>query len=296
LTPSFDAGQARVFLATHGRVLDRRRLGRMLDGEPAEGVLDALLAYRNADGGFGWGLEPDLRAPSSQPVGALHAFELLEETGLADDAVSVPLCHWLAAESLADGGLPFALVGADAPGTAPWFAQADPRRSSLHITSAICGVAHRLRPESPAIAGHPWLDQATEYCCAAIARLGEPGGSYELKYVLQFLDAIVDVAPEAEGELVRMAAFLPASWRRPVAGGLADEHLGPLDFSPRPQGALRTLVPPDVIARDLERLAAEQAGDGGWPLSWATSSPAAALEWRGAVTVRAAALLLANAS
>ena len=37
------------------------------------GLLAALDGYRNPDGGYGWGLEPDLRTPESQPGAALHA-------------------------------------------------------------------------------------------------------------------------------------------------------------------------------------------------------------------------------
>jgi len=46
---------AREFVHTHGRVLERR----LLDGAPPADVVDALLPYRNPDGGFGHGLEPD---------------------------------------------------------------------------------------------------------------------------------------------------------------------------------------------------------------------------------------------
>ena len=38
-------------------------------------VLAAVDGYRNRDGGYGWGLEPDFRSRTSQPGGALHAFE-----------------------------------------------------------------------------------------------------------------------------------------------------------------------------------------------------------------------------
>ena len=53
-------------MAAHGRVLDRRRLELLEGGDPAA-VLAALDGYRNPDGGYGWGLEPDLRAQESQP-------------------------------------------------------------------------------------------------------------------------------------------------------------------------------------------------------------------------------------
>jgi hypothetical protein len=46
-----------------------------------------------------------------------------------------------------------------------------------------------------------------------------------------------------------------------------------------------------LVERDLERLAAEQRADGGWEIDFAPASPAAAIEWRGYVTVRAIAVL-----
>jgi hypothetical protein len=289
-----DLAAASVFMATHARLLDRRRLDRLLDDAPADGLLAALAAYRNADGGFGWALEPDLRSPTSQPVGALHAFEVLEVIAPATSPLAIGLCDWLASVTLPDGGLPFALPGADAPGSAPWWAGANQTTSSLHITTAVCGQAHRLAAHDPAVAGHAWLQQATEHCLRAVAALPEPGGAYELRYVLQFLDAIVDTVPEASNELERLARFLPSSGELAVDGGLEGEKLRPLDFAPLPGRSVRAYVSADVIDRDLERLAGEQRDDGGWDVDFLPSSPAAALEWRGYLTVRAIALLNTN--
>src|SRR5947208_3600480 len=69
-----DLQAATRFMAGHARLLDRRRLDVILHGAPADGALAALSAYSNPDGGYGWGLEADLRATESQPGGALHAF------------------------------------------------------------------------------------------------------------------------------------------------------------------------------------------------------------------------------
>ena len=43
----------------------------------------SLRAYRNADGGFGHAIEPDMRGPVSQPVGVHTAMEILHEIGAA---------------------------------------------------------------------------------------------------------------------------------------------------------------------------------------------------------------------
>jgi hypothetical protein len=289
-----DIAAATSFMSTHARLVDRRRLDLLLHDGPPEGVLAALAAYRNADGGFGWGLEADLRAPGSQPAGALHAFELLEEVAPLTSPSALGLCDWLDAVTLADGGLPFAVAGAATPGTAPWWAGADPTVSSLHITSAVCAAAHRLRPHDPAVAGHRWLERATAFCMDALAGDSEPAAGYELRFVLELLDAASDAVPDAAAQLTRLARLLPPSGELPVRGGVEDEKLRPLDYTPWPDRPLREHVPTEAVERDLDRLAGSQRDDGGWEVDFPSSSPAGALEWRGYATVRAIAVLQAN--
>ncbi|HEX7290431.1 MAG TPA: hypothetical protein VF250_04810, partial [Conexibacter sp.] len=102
------------------------------------------------------------------------------------------------------------------------------------------------------------------------------------------------VRPGARAEIERLARHLQPAWELPVAGGLADEQLHPLDFSPRPRGAVRALAPADAIDADLDRLERGQRDDGGWTIDFAAASPAAALEWRGHFTVLALATLHAH--
>lgn len=289
-----DIAAAVAFTATHARLIDRRRLDLLLHDGPPEGALAALAAFRNADGGFGWGLEADLRAPSSQPAGALHAFETLEEVAPTTSPMAVGLCDWLDAVTLADGGLPFGLDGAATPGTAPWWAGADPTISSLHITSAVAAAAHRLRPHDPGVAAHPWLQRATDFCLGALAGDAEPAVGYELSFVLQLLDATVDVVPEAQAQLARLARLLPPSGELPVRGGVEGEKLRPLYYTPWPDRPLREHVAAEAIERDLDRFASEQREDGGWTVDFPSSSPAGALAWRGYMTVHALVVLQAN--
>jgi hypothetical protein len=294
---SIDLCAASAFMTTHARLLDRQRFRLLLGESGPDGVLAALEAYRNADGGYGWGLEPDLRAAESQPGGALHAFEAFAEVAPATSPRAAELCDWLAAASLADGGLPFALPIADAAGCAPFWAEADATVSSLHITSAVVAMAHRVAAHDPAVARHPWLADATRYCLGEIARLDEPRSALELLYVLGFLDVLAGSGggePDAAAHLERMAAAIPASGELPVEGGAADEKVRPLDVAPRPDRPVRRHLRPEAVAADLDRLAAGQADHGGWEVDYAAWSPAAALEWNGYATVRAVAVLRAN--
>jgi hypothetical protein len=286
---------ARGFMAGHARLLDRRRFELLFDGADAEPVLAALSAYRNADGGYGHGLEPDLRAPESQPAAAFHAFEVLADVAPVTTPAAVELCDWLDAVSLPDGGLPFALPIEDPRGSAPFWAQADPRSFSLQITAIVTAHANRVAAHDPGVAGHPWLARATSCCLAAIDALEAAPAAYELAFAVSFLDAVHDRERAAPRLLQRLGEFVPRDGRLRVTGGLADEALRPVDLAAEPGRPARDLLDEAAVAADLERLAAEQDEDGGWSVDFQSYSPVAALEWRGYATVRALSILRDNA-
>lgn len=286
---SIDIRGATAFLAAHGRLLDRRRFAG--DGP---GILAALDAYRNADGGYGWGLEPDLRSPESQPGGALHAFEALADAAPATTAHVRGLCDWLEAVTLPDGGVPFALPIADPTACAPFWVQADPTASSLQITAAVAAQAHRVARFDPAVAGHPWLARATRYCLDAIGLIEAPPFAYVLSFALQLLDVLADDDAEARRLLDHLGRFVPPDGAVAVTGGSEGETLHLLDFAPEPGRPVRALLDPAAVAADLDRLAGAQQPDGGWAVDFASASPAAGLEWRGYATVRAVVTLRAN--
>ena len=288
-----DLSAAANFLAGSARVLDRRRFDLLFGGGEVAPVLAAVDGYRNPDGGYGWGLEPDLRSRTSQPGGALHAFEVFGDVGPAAAERAVELAGWLTSVTLPDGGLPFALPIPDPAACAPFWAGADPRTSSLQITAIVAGAAHRAAVHVPQLAMHPWLARATTYCLEAIADPG-PAHPMELAFAVQFLDAAARSAPGVADVLHRLRARVPADGLLHVTGGAAEEYMRPLDFAPLPGGPARALLAPSVIDADLERLAAGQQADGGWAVDFDSYSPAARLEWRGYRTVQVLSLLRDN--
>jgi hypothetical protein len=291
---SFDLHAAESFMATNARLLDRRRLQLLLGTTAPRETLDALDAYRNTDGGYGSGLEPDLRAVESQPAAAMHALEVLTEAAPAAMTRAVGLFNWLEKQTLADGGLPFALPIANPAGCAPFWTQGNPATSSLQMTAQVAANAHRLGHHHPDLVNHPWLVKATTYCVDAIRGLDHTPHAYELLFALGFLDAVAESVPDADALLRHLGGHLPRDGTMHVEGGTEAEKLYPLDFAPHPDGPVRALLDGQAVAADIERLARQQQPDGGWRVDFATYSPAAALEWRGYATVRAVEILRSN--
>jgi hypothetical protein len=290
---SVDLSTAADFLAGSARVLDRRRFELIFGGGAPGAVLAAVDGYRNPDGGYGWGLEPDLRSRTSQPGGALHALEAFADVAPATTDRARELCDWLAGVSNPDGGLPFALPVPDPRASAPFWVGAAPE-SSLQITAVVAATAHRVAAADPAVAGHPWLARATAYCLDAVRELGREPHAMVLAFAAQLLDAAAATSPEAADLVEALRPHVPADGLLHVAGGAEDEFMRPLDFAPLPGGPARSLFGPGVVEAELERLADAQQPDGGWPVDFASYSPAATLEWRGHRTVQALVLLRAN--
>src|ERR671923_381927 len=284
-----DLDRIQDFIAANARLLDRRRMELAVGAGDPEATLAALAGYRNPEGGFGWALEPDSRARASQPVAALHAFEVFEEISPTTSPLAAGLLDWLDAIAVDGGAIPFALPGGASAGSAPMWATADTESPSLHMTCVVLGIAHRVARHDSGVAGHPWLRRATEWAMREIASLDGPRDAIEFRYVLQLLDAL-----DARDELERLGAHLPPDGTLAVTGGRPDEAMRPLDFTPEPDRPIRDLFDPQTIESDLDRLESEQHEDGGWDVDWKHWSSAGGLEWRGWATVRAVRILRAN--
>ncbi|MPZ74776.1 MAG: hypothetical protein GEU74_16440 [Nitriliruptorales bacterium] len=290
---TIDVPAAVAFVASNGRVLDRRRLHHLLGDGDAAGVIAALDGYHNNDGGFGWALESDLRSPESQPVAAMHAFEIIAGIAPTVTPRAVELCDWLQRHTIDNNGVPFALPIGNPAGCAPWWKDADTTAPSLHITAAVAAKAHLVARHDPAVASHPWLGATTEWCLERIAGITKPN-SHELLFSLLFCEAASDTHPEATGLLEHIGEHLPDHGVVAVDGGIEGEVFHPLDFSPNPGRPLRRLFPDHVIAADLDRLEADQRDDGGWDVNFRSASPVGLLEWRAYATVNAIIILRAN--
>jgi hypothetical protein len=286
----FDLNAAATFVSTHARMLERRRMRLLLGEGTADEVLVALDAYRNPDGGYGWGLEPDLRSTTSQPVAAMHALEVLAEVRDDKSRHAPEVLDWLSRHTFPDGGVPFGLPYTDTAGSADHWATADSATSNLMMTAQLAAQANRLARYRADVAEHPWLAKATSFCLDQVEKVESPH-AYELMFVLRFLDAVAESTPRARPELERWSGFVTKDGPHPVTGGAENEVLHLLDFTPYSDAPSRATFSADAVAADLKRLASQQKPDGGWVVSYDSFSPAGALEWRGYTTVQSVTML-----
>ena len=279
-TPDFAAATA--FVAANARIIDRRRFERLFNGGSAEPVRDAVAAYRNDDGGFGHALEPDCRAPGSQPAAVDMALRIMDEAGAWDLDLVRGACDWLAAVAPGEGGSHFVEPTLAGWPHAPWWVPEE--GPSMISTGLITGTLHARGFQ------HPWLDRATETMWTLLDRPAAVG-PYDLRGTLAFLQHVPDRdrAQSAFGRIGQLV--LDTAELDPSASG---EVHSPLDFAPLPDSLARSLFEKSVIDAHLDHLAGAQRDDGGWGFNWLAWSPAAEREWHGFLTVDVLRLLRAN--
>jgi hypothetical protein len=277
-----DTDAARRFVLANSRLIDRHRMAFLLDGAPAARVITALRAYRNPDGGFGHALEPDIRAPESEPAAAVEALRLLAGLGALDDPMVPDLAAWVSTVAEPDGGVPFMLpTAADSP-HAPFLS---PAPGSSFLTYALAGALWQARSDEP------WLARATEWSWAGLEAGGL--GAYGVKCALEFLDAVPDEA-QAREALERLREHIQPDGSMPVTGGTEDERLTALVLSPHPGARSRTLFTAEQIEAGLDELEQGQQDDGGWTFDWVAWAEGQSVDARSAMTLHALTVLRAH--
>ncbi len=281
-----DLESAARFLASNARVLEWRCFERLCAGGAAQPIRDAVLAYRNPDGGFGHALEPDGRCPATQPLAIEFALRVLDQFDAWDEEVAKGACDWLEAHQPLEGGAAFTEPTIAAWPHAPWWVFQEGRPMSLAATGQIASslLARAVK--------HDWLERATELLWSQIDRLADPN-PYDMYGLLRFLQHVPDrqraqAAFQGVGEILLNSELVALD---PEAPG---EVHGPLNYAPEPDSLARRVFDRDTIEAHLTHLARSQAEDGGWHFNWPAWSPVAARAWRGYVTVESLRVLRAN--
>jgi hypothetical protein len=270
---STDIAAAAQFVYANARLLDRRRLEYLTEKGTVRAVVEALGPYQNDDGGFGHALEPDMRAPGSEPAATLLALETFVEVGVTEHPMLEAAARWLAGAAAPDGTLPQMMdTGAGYP-HAPFINPGGP----TFLTFALAGALWRTKVRTE------WLDRATEWCWAELGGVDQPH-AYTVEFALRFLDAVPD-EDRAHAVLDKLRPLLDDAGCMPVVGGIEGEQVTPLALSPEVGSRSRTLFTDEQVAADLDRLQREQLADGGWDFDFLHWSPGQALDWRGSFTV-----------
>jgi hypothetical protein len=277
----------RAFLDREGRLVERRLAAVLFDGADPSGVVDAVRAYRNPDGGFGHGLEPDKRCPASLPIDVESALDIVlvaggggkDHPGGPDlDGLIRGACDWLGSVAAPDGAVPLSFPVMEAYPRAEHWSEWT-YTPGLNPTAGLAGRLHRMGVT------HTWLDRATDWSWNRLES-GFDEDAHALAEVLVFLAHVPDRG-RAEAVSAHVGDWLAkAQWYREDPDDPA-YGVTPLHLAPSPDSPWQRLFDGTTIEGHLSRLARDQQPDGGWSITWEPPGVASTLEWRGIETLRA---------
>ena len=275
------------FVFDNGRPLDGALLTFALGQGSPEVVMVALIAFQNPDGGFGHGLEPDMRSPASTAIATSIGLRLLVRVGApARHPTVVGVIDWLDGALDRENGV-WPIVGPNvglAP-HAPWWTWSEDLATNwngfrFNPTAEILAHLYHWRAATPASV----FESAEAGLRRALAEVPLLEGAYDLKCAIRLA--------AADGLPANLAKPLEALVRRSiVAHDPADDHASPFDAAPTPASPFADLVDGRLEAA-LTTLIDSQAEDGGWTWNpeWAwgfvdkKAWAAAHRDWRGQLT------------
>ncbi len=276
---------ARTFLQANARLVEQQVYAAMFEGGDADAVVRALVAYRNDDGGFGHGLEPDKRVPASQPLDVEIALERLVMAGAAAADLVTRACDWLATVADPSGAVPILLPSIAGYPRAEHFAATN-YPPGLNPTAAIAAHALALG------VSHPWVDRAADHCFSALEDGHVPDEAHTL-LALSKLAASTPDLPRRRNASERLGSALAGARFAKMDPDSDDYGVTPLEFAPSPASLARSWFSDSVIVAHLDRLERDQQDDGGWPITWQPVSEATRYEWRAIRTLHALQVLAA---
>ena len=267
------------FIWENARHLERAIFDFHFFDGPAVRIIEILRTYQNKDGGFGHALEPDVRAPESQPLFIEFGLHTLYECNLRDPEMTTKICDFISKHADLEQGIPTLFPSAQGyPKAAHWntpYAESP----SLDRLAGLVGLANWQG------VSHPWLEQAVERCLENIATI-----HYTDAHTILTAFCLLESLPNREDsndlfdklrqELSEANFFFAET---PFSG----YGLTPLTFAPTPDSFCSRIFSNKQIENHLADLQTKQVADGGWPLEWEPPGEMARMEWRSHRTVKA---------
>ena len=274
--------RAETFLQSNGRLLERRLFEHAFRDGRADAVRDAVLAYRNADGGFGNALEPDVRASQSTALHCEIALYALTDAGVKDTELAQAIAGFLADVADADGRVPIIQPDTlEAPHAKHWdFGLFPP--PSPNPTASLAGL---LAAQGST---HPWVEHASAWLWQRLEQPVDEG--HELVSVAAFLAHTPD-RERALGAADRVLAAADGALAVLLEPNSGSYGVTPLQIFRAPNALGVGTFPESTYAAFLDELEAGQQDDGGWSIAFEAVNPACESEWRGRWALESLSLL-----
>ncbi|MFN8491161.1 MAG: hypothetical protein U0350_26430 [Caldilineaceae bacterium] len=260
---------AKAYLFEQGRELEQTLFAYHFSEGARAPVLATLAAYQNEDGGFGRGLEPDLRTPASSSVATQQAFNVFRAVDTPSTGVLVrrAVDYLLRTFDPVRNVWPIIPPEAEHAPHAPWWNYAESAQNfGGFLANPRAALVGHLHDQSDLVPGD-FLAQVTD---AVVAQLEASSGKMEMHDLLCYVSLAetpnlpTGVKSKVQAKLLQLlpqnVALDPAQW--------TDYGLLPLNVVKAPDHFLAAVIPQRALAANLDFLIDQQQPDGAWAPAW----------------------------
>ncbi|WP_051251434.1 hypothetical protein [Paenibacillus harenae] len=275
------------FIKESARPLERALFAYEFEAGSSEEALRELAAFQNSDGGFGHGLEPDVRLAASSVLATSVALQHLTSlkaschSPLVQGAIRYLVSSY---DTVQKHGWDIVPAEAETAPRAPWWNYNAAHDGWGNPAIELVGYFHAYSSLVPA----SLLDELTQHAITYMNEKSSRNDFHELLCCLRFAElvpaSILDEVKPAMDEMVRNCVTTdPRQWDgyclSPVQAAETQSSLY--------YGQLR-----DSVFPYLSHLLAQQHSDGSWSPSWGWAEfqdvwPRAERDWKGVITLDA---------
>ncbi len=256
-------------------------------------VLAALVPYQNPDGGFGHGIEPDLRSGASSVIGTVTALDIMRRVQADEATPGLPaaLAYLIGAWDAETGRWPIVPPDIENAPHAPWWSYADSAENfgGFWANPRAAVVAHLQ--QYPRLSPSSFTGDALRAVIDDLMRAPQRMTMHDLLNFLDLLETDGLRREDYERILDKLRRALPDSVVTEPSkwGGYG---LQPLDVVRTPASPLAGVLDQTAIDANLDYLVDQQQPDGSWAPNWTwdfidpDAWDTADREWRGVLILR----------
>ena len=264
-------------------MIERRLFEFHFENRNKDGVFHAVYAYRNPDGGFGHGMEPDTASPESQPLFSIMALETLDEIGcLNKEIILDDFMPYFESITTDKGGIPWMLRPKSNYPCAEHFKTVK-EWAALSTTAPLLGILEKYQIDIP------WMQKAEEFVWGEFERIKERHVFCHL-CVPRWLTFLTNTksSDKAQGTIKNLKNWILTDGV--ICKDKSDEGWGlygkphSLNYAQSTESILYSLFDKETVESDLNELIKRQKEDGRWD-TWYGISEGTKLEWAGIQTL-----------
>lgn len=243
--------KARDYVYGNGVLWEQALYSYLFDSGSLHYLHQCLLCYKNPDGGWGHGLEHDLKTPDSHPAALEYLLGVIRDYAIPTGTLLDGTPEWVERNREADGSLRNPSTLKDYP-LMPWWAEWGGQK----MPDSITGNLTRLGLVTPSLA------ESTRRWVQANHSLKKVRTNEWLFMAYHAFDYFMHVSDFPDGDVYRQAVI--ENIVTCAAKAPEKQYYTLFAFAPTPDSPVARALPDGLLARFLDYLQATQRDDGGW--------------------------------